>query len=223
VKLDLRKQYRDLYQPSAKAPVLVEVPKLLFLSVDGRIRKGERPGDSPAFQQAIQALYGASYTLKFMSKQRKARPIDYPVMPLEGLWWVEDGTFDITKPGNWRWRAMIMQPDHITPELLEEAVEKVRQKRPGPGLDLLQLKPFEEGLSVQVMHVGPYATEPATVERMRAFAQAQGLVERFDRVKRRGQVDVFTHHEIYLGDPRRTAPAKLKTVLRHPVQRAARR
>lgn len=223
MRLDLRKQHRALYQPPAKAPVLVDVPELLFLSVDGRIQKGERPGDSPAFQQAVQALYGASYALKFTSKLRKVRPIDYPVMPLEGIWWVEDGHFDITKPDNWRWRAMIVQPDHITQEMLDEVVEKVRRKRPAPGLDLLRLKPFHEGLSVQVMHVGPYATEPATVDRMRAFAQEQGLAERFDLVKRRGHVDVYGHHEIYLGDPRRTAPAKLKTVLRHPVRRAGRR
>lgn len=223
MKLDLRKQYRSLYQPSGKAPVLVEVPELLFLSADGRIEEGEKPGDSAAFKQAVQALYGASYTLKFMSKLRKVRPVDYPVMPLEGLWWVEDGDFDITRPGNWRWRAMIMQPDHLTAALLDEAIAKVRQKHPNPALDLLRLRPYREGLSVQVMHVGPYATEPATVERLRAFAREQGLVERHDLVKRRGYADVYDHHEIYLGDPRRTAPSKLKTVLRHPVRRAARR
>jgi hypothetical protein len=216
--LDLRKQFKSLYQPSAKAPELVNVPDLLFLMVDGRIGKGETPGISPAFQQAIQALYGAAYTLKFMSKQRKTGAVDYPVMALEAIWWVEGGRFDLSRPEDWCWRAMIMQPDLVTPEMFDEALTKLRKKRPSPALDLLRLERYHEGLAVQMMHVGPYADEPATVARMQAFAGEQGLEERHDHVRKSGQLAVYDHHEIYLGDPRRSAPEKLKTVVRHPVK-----
>jgi hypothetical protein len=205
--LDLRKQYKDLYLPSAKKVAVVDVPDFLFVMIDGQMEKGKSPGTSPAFQEAMQALYGAAYTLKFMSKLRKKSPIDYPVMALEGLWWVEGKTFDITKPDNWRWRAMIMQPDHITPEMFGEAQDKIRQKRPSPAVEKLRLERFHEGLCIQTMHIGPYAAEPATIERMNAFAAENGYVLRGD------------HHEIYLGDPRRCAPEKLKTVLRHPVKK----
>jgi hypothetical protein len=132
---------------------------------------------------------------------------------------VEDGQFDIRKPDNWSWRAMIMQPDHITPAMFAEALEQLRRKKPGPGIEKLRLERYREGLCVQIMHVGPYATEPATVERMQAYAAEQGLADRHDQVMRNGRVQVFDHHEIYLGDPRRSAPEKLKTVLRHPVHR----
>jgi hypothetical protein len=217
--LDLRKQYRPLYQPSAKAPVVVEIPEFSFLMVDGRIEKGMSPGESPAFQEAMAALYGAAYTLKFMSKRRLRNAIDYPVMALEAIWWVEDGQFDIRRKDNWFWRAMIMQPDHITPAMFSEALASLRRKKPGPGIEKLRLERYQEGLCVQVMHIGPYSAEPATVERMRAFEAEQGLTNRHDRSRQNGRLQVFDHHEIYLGDPRRCAPEKLKTVLRHPVKK----
>jgi hypothetical protein len=153
----------------------------------------------------MQALYGAAYTLKFMSKLRQKNAIDYPVMALEGLWWVEGVTFDITRPDNWRWRAMIMQPDHVTTEMFDEALEKIRAKRPSPSVEKLRLEQYREGLCIQTMHIGPYSAEPATIERMNAFAAESGYALRGE------------HHEIYLGDPRRCAPGKLKTVLRHPI------
>ena len=206
-KLDLRKQFKHLYQPSAKKVELVEVPPLQFAMVDGEIEPGVLPGLSPAFQEAVQALYGITYTLKFMSKLRAENPIDYKVMALEGLWWVDEGDFDITRPGDWRWTVMIMQPDHITETMFQEALEQLRKKKPGPGLDKLRLETFEEGLSMQIMHIGPYAEEPATIEKMHAFAAENGY-------SLRGK-----HHEIYLGDPRRGDPAKLKTGLRQPVGR----
>jgi hypothetical protein len=207
-KLDLRKQYKNLYLPSAKKVEVVEAPPFLFAMVDGVIEPGASPGTSPAFQDALQALYGISYTLKFMSKQRKQDglgAIDYSVMALEGLWWVENGEFDITRPEGWRWTAMIMQPSHITAEMFLEGFQQLRKKKPGPALEKLRLETFHEGLCVQIMHIGPYAAEPATVEKMHAFARENGY-------RLRGK-----HHEIYLGDPRRSDPAKLKTVLRQPV------
>jgi hypothetical protein len=210
--LDLRKQYKNLYLPSAKKIEAVQVPRLQFVMIDGAIEKGQAPGTSPGFQEATQAMYGISYTLKFMLKKRKTNAIDYPVMALEGLWWIEDGVFDITIKDNWFFTLMIMQPDVITQAVFEEGLAEVRRKKgDSPALSKLRLASFEEGLCVQVMHIGPYATEPAAIERMRAFMQENGYR---DRVGIGGK-----HHEIYLGDPRKTDPAKLKTVLRHPVEK----
>lgn len=217
--LDLKKKYQTLYKPSARKIELVDVPELQFLMIDGRIEKGQSPGTSPSFQEAMGAIYGAAYTLKFTSKKRKTNAIDYPVMALEAIWWVEDGKFDITKPDNWFWRAMILQPDHIDQAMLDEALTKLRAKKPSPAIDLLRLTRYAEGLCMQTMHVGPYATEPATVARMQALAAESGLVERHEHMRSGKKDIVFDHHEIYLGDPRRSAPEKLKTVLRHPVKK----
>lgn len=210
--LDLKKDLKYLYRPSAKKPEILKVPKLQFVMIDGAIEKGKEPGNSAGFQESTQALYGISYTLKFILKKRKSNPIDYPVMALEGLWWVEDGFFDITVKDNWFYTLMILQPDFITMDVFAEGLEQVRKKKgDSPALSKLRLANFEEGLCVQVMHIGPYATEPATVERMRAFALENGYR---DRVGPNGK-----HHEIYLGDPRKADPAKLKTVLRHPLEK----
>ena len=210
--LDLRKQNKYLYQPSAKKIETVQVPCLQFAMIDGAIEKGSEPGKSPLFAEATQAMYSMAYTLKFMLKKREANPIDYPVMALEGLWWVEDGFFDITVKDNWFYTLMILQPDVVTPEVFEEARKQVHRKRgESDSLEKVRLGTFEEGLCVQVMHLGPYATEPATIERMREYMQENGLK---DNVGPNGK-----HHEIYLGDPRKADPAKLKTVLRHPVEK----
>lgn len=208
--LDLRKEYKALYQPSAKRVEVLTVPSLQFAMIDGSIEKGEEPGTSPGFAEAMQALYSVAYTVKFMFKKRELEPVEYPVMPLEGLWWVEDGNFDFTVKDNWHFTLMIMHPDVVTSLAFAEGLEEVRHKRgDSPALHRLRLDTFDEGLCVQTMHVGTYATEPATLERMQAFMKEQGLR---DRVGVGGK-----HHEIYLGDPRRAAPEKLKTVLRHPV------
>lgn len=207
-KIDLRKEWKHLYSPSSKAPEVVDVPTLQFVAVDGELVPGELPGESAQFQEAIQALYGAAYTLKFMSKQRKENPIDFPVMALEGLWWSTSGAFDFNRPADWCWRLMIMQPEHITQEMLQEALEQLERKKPSPALGKVNLVEFCEGLSIQIMHIGPYAEEPATIARLHAFADEHGY-------RLRGQ-----HHEIYLGDPRRAAPERLKTILRLPVEPA---
>src|SRR5512137_1304433 len=169
-KLDLKKDLKHLYIPSAKKIELVEVPAMNFIMVDGAIEPDQAPGTSPRFAEDMQALYGAAYTLKFTLKLRKQNPVDYPVMALEGLWWVEDGTFDIRKPGNWKYTVMIMQPEIVTPGMLAEALAQLRKKKGDqPAIARLRLESFREGLAVQTMHVGPYAAEPATVERMQAF------------------------------------------------------
>lgn len=197
---------KPLYAPSAKAVEVLDVPDLQFAMIDGRIKPGEMPGTSPEFEGAIGALYGVSYTLKFMAKQRRDNPIDHPVMPLEGLWWTGGGWFDASNPEDWTWRLMILQPDHITQEMFHDALRQLEQKRPSPFLGRLRLERFHEGLCIQVMHIGPYADEPVTLERMKTFAQEKGYTYG------------GAHHEIYLGDPRRAAPAKLRTILRQPVR-----
>jgi len=209
--IDLKKQFKHLYQPSAKKIETVQVPNLQFAMIDGAIEKGQSPGTSPGFAEAIQALYGISYTLKFTLKKRKTNAIDYPVMALEGLLWLTKGdVFDINIKDNWSYTLMVMQPEIITKELFEEAREQVcKKKGNSESLSKARLAHFEEGLCVQVMHIGPYATEPATMNRMKEFMIENGLQ---DNVGPNGK-----HHEIYLSDPRKAAPEKMKTVLRHPV------
>ncbi len=208
--LDLKKTLKAYYQPSAKQPEIIQVPRFQFAMLDGAIEPGVMPGDSPAFQEAVAALYGIAYTLKFMLKQRKDDPIDYPVMALEGLWWVEDGLFDIRVADNWKWTVMILQPEVVTAEVFAEGLAQLRKKRGDqPAIARLRLDHYEEGLCVQYMHIGPYSTEPANVDRMYAFAAAQGYHSHLGSGGK--------HHEIYLGDPRKAAPEKMKTVLRHPI------
>jgi len=211
-KLDLKKQLKHLYASSAKRVQVVDVPAFPFAMADGAIEAGATPQTSQAFQEAVGALYNLSYTLKFMSKQSKENPVDYTVMPLEGLWWSASGEFDLNEPSDWRWTLMIMQPGHITPAMfqaaLQQAEEKLHKKgETNPALARLRIERFHEGLCIQTMHIGPYAEEPRTIERMRAFAQENGYLYR------------GRHHEIYLGDPRRARPEKLRTILRHPVER----
>ncbi len=211
-KLDLKKDLKAYYQPRANKAVALTVPAFNFLMIDGAIEPGQAPGTSPLFHENMQALYGAAYTLKFTLKKRAVDPVDYPVMALEGLWDVRDGVFDINVKDNWDYTLMILVPDLITPDLLAEALAQLRAKKGDqPGYARLRVEPFEEGLCVQALHVGPYATEPETLGKMQAFMQEQGYE---DLVGQGGK-----HHEIYMGDPRRAAPEKLKTVLRHPVRK----
>lgn len=206
-KLDLRKQYKDLYLPSAQKITIVDVPQFNFIMIDGMVPKGEKVDQSADFTQAMEAMYGMSYTLKFASKLRKENSIDFTVMALEALWWVANDDFEFGKPDDWLFRAMMMQPEHITTEMFEQAVSQLEKKRPNPALKKLRFESFCEGTSIQVMHIGPYSTEPVTIDRMKAFMHENGYI-------RNGH-----HHEIYLGDPRRADPSKLKTVLRQPVKK----
>ena len=208
--LDLKKELKHLYAPSVKKPEIIQVPRLQFAMIDGAIEKGYEPGNSPVFAEATQALYSISYTLKFMLKKRKTNQIDYPVMPLEGLWGVQNALIDVAKKDNWSYTLMILQPEVITKDIFTEGLEKVRKKKgDSPVLSNLRLEHFEEGLCVQMLHIGPYATEPDTIEIMSALALESGYR---DNVGPNGK-----HHEIYIGDPRKADPAKLKTVLRHPI------
>ncbi len=204
-KIDLRKQLKHLYEPSAKQVVTIDVPPMNFLILDG-----EGAPESQAFREAIEALYGVSFTLKFGLKSGKfgKTKYDYPAMPLEGLWWTS-GTSEFNwmeARDHWKWTAMIMQPEFITPAMVDAAREEVSRKKNPAALPRMRFESFHEGLCVQIMHIGPYAAEAPTIQRLHeAIAQS-------------GHRPGGKHHEIYLGDPRRTAPEKLKTVLRQPMK-----
>jgi len=201
-KVDFKKQLKHLYQPSAKVVSVVDVPQMNFLMIDGQ---GD-PNTSQEYQEAIAALYTISYQLKFTIKQLDPE-LDYVVPPLEGLWWAEEmEAFSLGHKDDWQWTAMILAPDQVTQDLFEEAIVEVQRKKDLPGLVRLRLERYHEGLSVQIMHIGPYAEEAPTIEKLHAFAREEGY-------RLRGK-----HHEIYLSDPRRTAPDKIKTVIRQPVE-----
>lgn len=211
-KLDLKKKYKELYKPSAKEVVVVDVPDFKFVQVDGEIEPNIAVDQSPDYLHSLEVLYGLSYGLKFMSKLREQNPIDYTVMALEGLWWAEGSDvkgYDFTRRDRpMYFTSMMMQPDHITQEMYKQALDDLRKKKPdNPLIENARLASFQEGLSVQIMHIGPYADEPATIAKMDAFAEENGY-------RMRGK-----HHEIYLSDPRRAKPENLKTVLRHPVEK----
>lgn len=200
-KLDLKKEYRELYKVK-KDPELVEVPPLQYLMIDG---EGD-PNTAQAYKNAVEALFSLSYTMKFMVKLRPGGA-DYGVMPLEGLWWTEPmEDFSVERKDGWKWTSLMLQPEFITPELVEEARAQAAAKKELPALPLVRLERLEEGRCAQVLHIGPYAAEGPTVERLHGFILEQGL-------SLRGK-----HHEIYLGDPRRAAPDKLQTIIRQPVE-----
>lgn len=203
-KVDFKKALQHLYNPSSRDFSVIEVPEMQFLMVDGH---GD-PNTEPAYQEAVEVLYGVAYKLKFTSKQRLEK--DYTVPPLEGLWWAADmDTFTVNLDKSaWDWTMMIMQPEWITPELFAQAVAEVQKSKALPALSTMRLERYAEGLSVQIMHIGSYDDEAPTLARLhREFIPQNGYVE------------AGKHHEIYLGDPRKTAPEKLKTVLRQPVAR----
>ena len=199
-KIDFKKELKHLYSPSRKEISEVDVPQMNFLMIDG---KGD-PNNSETFRQAVEALYSVSYTLKFMIK-KGPQAVDYAVMPLEGLWWAEDMTqFDTGNKENWLWTAMIMQPQLVTEALWLEAKASVAEKKNTPALPQMRFEAFAEGRAAHILYIGPFADEGPTITRIHDFIAEQGH-------KRSGK-----HHEIYLSDFRRSAPEKLKTVIRQP-------
>jgi hypothetical protein len=204
-KVDFKKTYKELYAPPRKF-VLVDVPEMQFLMVDGH---GE-PNVAQEYQDALEALYALAYKIKFISKQQLGQ--DYVVPPLEGLWWADDiATFSTARDkSRWDWTMMIMTPEWITAELFAAALEQVRKSKDPAALDLVRLGSYHEGLSVQILHVGSYDDEGPTLERLHEEFIPQNGLEMRSR-----------QHEIYLSDPRRVAPEKLRTVLRQPVTRVS--
>jgi hypothetical protein len=202
--VDFKRELRHLYGPSRKEFTVVDVPPMNFLMVDGH---GD-PNVAQAYTEAIEALYGTAYAIRFISK--KELGIKYVVPPLEGLWWAEDmDAFTSQRDKSaWDWTMMIMQPEWITVELVDRAVEVTARKKALPGLERLRFETYHEGLSVQILHVGSYDDEAPTLARMHGEFMPQ-----------HGYRPNGKHHEIYLSDPRRVAPEKLRTVLRQPVTR----
>jgi hypothetical protein len=208
---DFKREYKDLYLPPDK-PVIIDVPQITCIAVDG----SGNPNTSPAYKNAMEVLYGLSYTIK-MSKMNGTHPngyFKYVVPPLEGFWSLEDSVYVcdgslIPDKNKFIWTSFIRQPLFVTPAVFEHAKEILVKKKPDIDLSAAKLMTFTEGLCVQIMHTGPYDTEPEDIRRMDDFAAANGYKTDIS-IKRR-------HHEIYLGDPRRTKPDKLRTVIRHPV------
>ena len=201
-KIDMKKELKDLYNPSTKHVTIVEVPKMNFLMIDG---SGD-PNTSQMYKEAIEALFSLSYTIKFMMKKTKA--VDYAVMPLEGLWWVDDmSNFSVTSKDEWKWTAMIIQPEHVTENIVAKAVEELEKKKNLPSLSKIRLDSFREGTSAQIMYIGAYADEGPTIIKIHEFInENEGAL-------------IGKHHEIYLSDPRRAAPEKLRTIIRQPMKK----
>jgi len=199
-KVDLKKKYKPFYSEKKGNISILEVPSFKYLVCDGE----GNPNTSSDYQNALQAIFSLSYKLKFNIK--KGREIDYGVMPLEALWWMDDmEEFTYENIDKWRWCAMIMQPNFITKELVREAMEELSQQKELLSLPKLELIEFTDGLSAQIMHYGPYANEAPTIEKLHAYIHEQGY-------ELRGK-----HREIYLNDPQRTAPENLKTIIRQPI------
>jgi hypothetical protein len=195
LKIDHRKTLKHLYHPSHKIPSLIDIPPLNFLMMDGR---GKPSGND--FQKAASTLYPLAYTLKFMV--RAARGIDYHVMPMEVRWRVN------REKKEFAWTMMLMQPEYVTRELVDEARQKVLSKVDATLLERVRFESFAEGTCVQFMHVGPYEGMDSALEKMLVAADVQGYA-----------VPVRNVHDIYLNDVRKTKPENLKAIMRLPVVR----
>jgi hypothetical protein len=199
-KIDLAKDLKPLYAPPRGKFVMVDVPELSFLMIDG---EGD-PNRAPAYKDALEALYAVAYTAKFLSKLGSAK-VDFRVMPLEGLWWADDmEDFSAARKDAWKWTMMIAVPDAVTGELFAAARTKAAAKKDLTALPRLRLERFREGRAAQTLYLGPYADEGPVIAALHRFIADGGH-------RRAGK-----HHEIYLSDPRRTDPAKLKTIIRQP-------
>ena len=203
-KIDFKKQFKELFSASKTKVQVVDVPTMNFFMVDG---KGD-PNNSQSFQEAMESLYGMAYTLKFMLKGNESFD-DFVVPPLEGLWWTDDmGRFSMDNKKEWNWTVMNMQPEFVTGEMVDESRAQLEKKKNPVALSKLRFEKLSEGKCVQIMHIGPYDTEAPTISKMHQFIALNGF-----------HPD-GKHHEIYLSDPRRTAPEKQKTILRQPIRLA---
>lgn len=200
-KIDFKKELKALYAPRKGRFEIVDVPPLRMLAIDGA---GD-PNTSEDYARAIAALYAISYGLKFRLKKADD-PLDYSVMPLEALWWADDmDAFTARDKARWKWTAMIMQPDRVTQAMVDEVKEEKAAKKDLPALSSVRLATFEEGRAAQCLHIGPYDAEAPTIAALHRFIADEGYALG------------GRHHEIYLSDPRRSDPAKLRTILRQPV------
>lgn len=209
---DVKQALKELYSPPTR-PTIVDVPAMTFIMVDGSGNPNEEEGE---YARAVQALYSLTYTIK-MSHRAGRQPagfFEFAVPPLEGLWNFPLELFDgvhVPKEAL-TWTSMIRVPEFVTPEVLDWARTELARKKKDVDASRARLETWTEGLCVQIMHIGSYDTEPESVARMHEWAESQDYVVDLSDKRR--------HHEIYLSDPRRAAPDKLKTVVRHPVRRA---
>ena len=203
-KVDFKKELKHLYRPSAKQFGVVDVPEMNFLMIDGH----GNPNTVQTYGEAVEALYAVAYKIKFTSKKRLDN--DYVVPPLEGLWWAQDMDAFITgQKDDWDWTMMIMQPEWITSEMLEEGCASTKKAKSPPALPKVRLQSYHEGLSIQIMHLGSYDDEAPTLAKLHN-----------EFIPENNFAMSGKHHEIYLCDPRKVKPEKLKTVLRQPVKRS---
>ena len=207
---DFKKEYKEFYVPPNK-PAIIEVPKMNFLAVQGKGNPNEENGE---YANALNLLYGMAYTLKMSYKgtYKIDGYFEYVVPPLEGLWWQEGiNGVDYTKKETFNWISLIRLPEFVTKKDFDWAIEEATNKKK-MDFSCVEYFAYSEGLCVQCMHLGPYDDEPATIEAMNLYAKEQGYIVDLNENR--------FHHEIYLGDPRKTEPAKLKTVIRHPIKKA---
>lgn len=218
-KMDYKKEFKDLYQPKQK-PMMIEVPAMQFIMVDGVGNPNDIVGQ---YKAAVEALYGLSYTIK-MSKMGNNKPegyYEYIVPPLEGLWWLMDDknfNFDnLKQKSNYCWTSMIRQPEFVTNEVFDWAIQQLARKKPQLDTSKVRLESLQEGLCVQMLHIGPFDEEPKTIKIMERYISENGFESAISDVLVDGKIR--RHHEIYMGDPRKIEPAKMKTVLRYPVKK----
>lgn len=200
--IDFRKE--PIYKAKL-VPDIVDVPEMLFVAVNGE----GQPENNHEFQEAMQVLYGIVYTIKFWNKKHTPPKgyAKFSLTPLEGLWWTKSGNeFNSKDPNDWKWQVMIRVPEFVTPRFFEEVVSELIKSKQSDMYKKARLVHFHEATCVQLMHIGPYDQEDADIIKMHAFAQGQGYTL------------AGKHHELYFGDPRRTKPEKLRTLLRQPVE-----
>jgi hypothetical protein len=207
--VDYKKAEKTLYFPKTK-PSIIDVPAMTFIMVDGV----GNPNTSEAYKTAVEILYGLSYSIK-MSKKSGSAPdgyFDYVVPPLEGLWWLADSQVtDFSEKDKFCWTSMIRQPDFVTPDVFAEAKAALAKKKPELEVSATRLERFTEGLCVHVLHIGSYDDEPETIKALERFITESGYQNDISETRR--------HHELYLSDPRKVAPEKVKTVIRHPIRK----
>lgn len=202
-KIDLKKKYSDCYSIRKNKIEIIRVPTFNYLMING----SGNPNTSIDYQNAIEALFSLAYAIKFKIKKGN-KQIDYGVMPLEGLWWTDNmDDFSIDNKDIWNWTACIMQPDFVDTNLIEECINEVQKKKDLPALSKIRFDKMEDSLSAQILHLGPYADETPTIEKLHNFIEENGYT--FNG----------KHREIYLNDSRRTAPEKLKTIIRQPIRK----
>lgn len=205
---DYKKEYKEFYLPP-KTPGIVTVPAMNFLAVRDQGDPNEEGG---TYKQALELLYAVAFTIKMskLGQHRLEGYFDYVVPPLEGLWWQEGvHGVDYSRKADFRWISLIRLPEFVTKEVFDWAIREAAEKKQR-DFTAVEFFPWEEGLCVQCMHIGPYDNEPATVAAMEVFAAEQGYASDFSQGR--------FHHELYLSDARRTQPEKLKTVIRQPLK-----